>query len=509
MTTNTRKWATLLICCLAGIVLAMDMTALNLAIPRLVEEVKPSATQILWISDGYGFALAALLITMGWIGDRIGRKKLLLIGVTAFAAASAVTAYAHTAELLIAARVLLGVAGATIMPSTLSLVRNVFTEPKERTMAIGISSGVMGLGVGLGPLAGGALLDHFWWGSVFLINVPIMAVILVAGLVVLPESRDPRPGRLDVPSVLLSAASVALTVYAIKEIAADGYSHQYLFLGFAGIVLLTAFCLRQSRIDSPLVDLRLFKLPAYAGSVGVNAFTMFALVAQSLVFSQYFQLVLGWSPWVSGLAGLPGALGAMTGGAALAPLLINVMGRSRAIGAGLTLAAASFIGYSFVGLDVHYWSLLFPTMLLGGMGVGIAMTITADTILASVPKERAGSASAISETATELGGALGVALLGSVLNAAYGASIEVPAQVTGPAKDAVTDSIAGAFEVAGQLPPQVAAQAIDAARTAYVDGMHFMLYCSATLALLAAVGAVIALRSVPKVLEEEEELVAA
>ncbi|WP_344833679.1 MFS transporter [Actinocorallia longicatena] len=508
----TRKWSTLAICCLAYTVLSIDLTALHLAIPQLVADLNPSATQILWIADGYGFALAALLITMGWLGDRIGRKKLLLTGVGLFAAASAITAYAHTPELLIGARVLLGVAGATIMPSCLSLVRNVFTDPKERTMAVGISSGVAGLGVGLGPVFGGALLDHFWWGSVFLINVPIMAVIFVLGSVALPESRDPRPGRLDVPSVLLSGAGIVGFVYTVKELAAEGWAPEYAVTGLAAVALLALFLRRQTRIASPLIDVRLFRLPAFSGSVGVNMFAMFALVAQSLVFAQYFQMVLGWSPWIAGVAGLPGALGAMAGGAALAPALITAIGRNRAIGVGMVLSAGSFVSYSFMGLDAHYWALMFPTMIFGGMGIGVAMTVTSDTILASVPKDRAGAAAAISETATELGGALGMALLGSVLNAAYRGGVEVPAGVTGPARDAVEDSLAGAFEAAGTLPSQLAGQAIAAARSAYVDGMHVTLYCSAVLALAAGVAAVFALRSVPKVIEaedDERELVAA
>jgi DHA2 family multidrug resistance protein-like MFS transporter len=494
---NARKWGTVAVGSLAGLVLSIDLTALNLAIPNLIEDLKPSATQILWISDIYGFVLAGLLITMGYLGDRIGRKKLLLIGMFGFAAASALTAYAHSAEQLIAARALLGLAGATIMPSTLSLTRNVFTDHKERTVAIGIGAGVGGLGVGLGPVFGGALLDHFWWGSVFLINLPVMVVILIAGAVIIPESRDPRPGRLDWLGVPLSIIGVMGVVYALKESVNSGLSIQVVATAAIGTVCLLLFFRRQLHTGSPLIDVRLFRNPAFAGSVGTNAFAMFALIAQSLIFSQYFQLVLGWSPLKAGLAGLPGALGAMAGGAALAPQLINIIGRARTIAVGLTVAGAGCSLYLLVGTDLNYW-LLLVGMVSGGIGVGMALTVTSDTIIATVPRDRAGAASAISETATELGGALGLAVLGTVLNAAYRSSIEVPANLPAGISAGVKDSLAGA--IAAGAPAGV----IDAARESFVQGMHTALGFSLALNLIAAAGALVALKNVPNEIEEEK-----
>ncbi|MFI0483387.1 MFS transporter [Actinomadura sp. 9N215] len=505
MNTSARKWGTFAICLLVALVPNIDLTALNQAVPHLSADLRPSSTQILWIADAYGFALAALLITMGGVGDRVGHKKLLLIGTALFAAASAVTAYAPSAELLIAARAVLGVAGATLMPSCLSLIRRAFTEPKERTMAIGAFMGVAGLAVGLGPVLGGALLDHFWWGSVFLINVPIMAVALVAGAVVLRESRDPVPGRLDLPSVPLSVAGVVGLVYAIKEAAVHGPDQARIYAAaVAGVLALAAFLVRQTRLDEPLIDVRLFRSAAFTGSVATNMFAMFALVAQSLIFSLFFQLALGWSPLKAGLAGLPGAAGAMVGGAVLAAPLIGVLGRARVVAAGMLLAACGFALYLTFGLHTSYWAMI-PAMLLGGIGMGMGLTVTGDTVLATVPKDRSGAASAISETAMELGGALGMAILGSVLNAVYRNVLDLPAGVPAPAESAARDSLGAALQTAARLPGTLGTQVGDAAREAFVDGMHAALVCSAGFAALVAVFALVTLRNVPKVIPESAE----
>ncbi|WP_019330875.1 MFS transporter, partial [Streptomyces sp. TOR3209] len=337
----------LAIACAAVVLLTVDLTVLHLAIPKLIGDLDPSATQILWIADIYGFVLAGLLITMGSIGDRIGRKKLLLIGTVAFAGASLLTAYAPNAEILIVARVLLGAAGATIMPSTLSILRNVFTDPKERTAAIGLWSGMSASGFVLGPIIGGALLNNFWWGSVFLINIPILLVLFIAALLVLPESRNPRPGRLDWPSVVLSTGGVIGLVYAVKEAAHGGVDQPKVWAAAAvGAVALAVFVVRQTKLTHPLIDVRLFRRAAFSGAVCANLFAMFAMVAQSLIFSQYFQLVLDWSPLKAGLAGLPGAAASAVGGGALAAPLITAIGRGRTVGLGLGLGALGLALYT-------------------------------------------------------------------------------------------------------------------------------------------------------------------
>lgn len=274
------KWLSLAIACLATLLLSLDMTVLHLALPRLVADLGASSTQLLWISDIYGFAVAGLLVTMGNVSDRIGRKRLLLIGSAAFSAASAVTAYAPTPELLIAARALLGVAGATIMPSTLSIVRNVFAEPAERTTAIGVWSSMSAAGFAVGPLVGGLMLDHFWWGSVFLINLPVMAVVLVGGYLVLPESRDPDAGRVDLVSVALSFTGVVAVVYAVKEAAHSGAGQTGVVAGgLLGVACLALFVRRQTRLADPLIDVRLFRQRAFAASVGTSMMAIFTMTA--------------------------------------------------------------------------------------------------------------------------------------------------------------------------------------------------------------------------------------
>ncbi|MFC7105433.1 MFS transporter [Nonomuraea rubra] len=383
------KWACLAIACLATLLLSLDLTVLHLALPRLVADLGATSTQLLWIGDMYGFALAGLLVTMGNLGDRIGRKRLLLIGAVAFGAASAVTAYAPTPELLIAARALLGVAGATIMPSTLSIIRNVFTEPGERTAAIGIWSGMSAAGFAVGPVVGGLLLDHFWWGSVFLINVPIMALVLVGGILVLPESRNPHAGRIDLLSVVLSFAGIVTAIYAIKEAAHQGAGHaDVVAAGVAGVVLLALFVWRQTRLADPLIDVRLFARRAFTASILTNLLAIFAMSAMMLMFAWYLQLVLGWSPLQAGLAQLPGGLSGAVGGV-LAAKLIRYLGRNGVVALGLAMNALSFAFYATLGTELNYLTLL-PVMVIGGMGVGFAFTVNNDNVLATAPRQRAG-----------------------------------------------------------------------------------------------------------------------
>ncbi|GAA3593196.1 MFS transporter [Nonomuraea rosea] len=493
------KWSCLAVACLATLLLSLDLTVLHLALPKLVTDLGANSTQLLWIGDIYGFALAGLLVTMGNLGDRIGRKRLLLIGAAAFGAASVVTAYAPSAELLIVARALLGVAGATIMPSTLSIIRNVFTDPGERTAAVGIWSGMSAAGFAVGPVVGGVLLDHFWWGSVFLINVPIMALVLVAGILVLPESRNPDAGRLDLLSVVLSFAGVVAVVYALKEAAHKGVEHaDVLAAGAGGAALLALFVWRQTRLAEPLIDVRLFARRAFTASILTNLLAIFAMSAMMLMFAWYLQLVLGWSPLQAGLAQLPGGLSGAVGGV-LAARLIGPLGRNGVVALGLAMNAASFLFYTTLGTELNYLTLL-PAMVIGGIGVGFAFTVNNDNVLATAPAQRAGAAAAVSETAFELGGALGIAILGTVLNSAYRANLRLPAGVSG---EAAQESIAGAVGVAGGLPPEQAGELMRAARTAFVEGVHLTSFVTAGLLAVVALLALAGLRGVPKVIPEE------
>ncbi|WP_113704429.1 MFS transporter [Nonomuraea lactucae] len=495
----TNRWACLAIACLATLLLSIDLTVLHLALPRLVGDLGASATQLLWIGDVYGFALAGLLVTMGNLGDRIGRKRLLLIGSVAFGAASAVTAYAPGPEVLIAARALLGVAGATIMPSTLSIVRNVFTDAGERTAAVGIWSGMSAAGFAVGPVVGGLLLDHFWWGSVFLINLPIMAMVFAGGVLVLPESRTPAAGPIDLLSAALSFTGVVAVIYAVKEAAHEGVGQADLpSAAVLGVACLVWFVWRQGRLAEPMIDVRLFRRRAFSVSIGTNLLAIFTMMAMSLIFAWYFQLVLGWSPLQAGLATLPGGLSGAVGGV-LAARLIGPLGRNGVVALGLALNAGAFLYYSSLGQEANY-PVMLVAMVAGGVGVGFAFTVNNDNVLATAPKERAGAAAAVSETSFELGGALGIAVLGTVLNSTYGASLRVPPGV--PA-EAARESIAGALSTAATLPPDQAARLVQAARAAFVEGVHVTGLVTAALLAVTAVLALVGLRGVPKVIHEE------
>jgi EmrB/QacA subfamily drug resistance transporter len=507
MTTTTRtprRWAVLAICCVAAALLGIDNSVLNYAVPSLSRQLDPTSTQLLWIVDVYGFVLGGLLIVAGNIGDRIGRKKLLLLGVAGFGVASALTAYASGPGMLIAARALLGLAGATIMPSTLSLVRSTFTDPRERTTAIGISGGVGAASFAFGPVVGGVLLDHFWWGSVFLINVPVMALVLVAGILILPESRNPHPGRLDWVSVPLSIVGMFGVIYAIKTAARDGVDEPTVWLTAAvGAVALTTFLRRQTRLAEPLIELRLFRVPAFSGAVSANAVALFTSSTLSLGCALYFQVVRGWSPLTAGLALLPGPLSAAFA-APLATMLITRIGRARTVALGLLLMGASTAGMGMVGPDTSYWRLL-PILIVNGVGIILVFAVTADTIMATVPKARAGAAAAISETAQELGGALGIAVLGSVLTFLYRHDLTLPDGLTGAQSAAASESVTGGVQTGTRLSGAVGQHVADLARNAFVDSMRTTFLIAAGIMLAGAVVALFTLRSVPAVLTDPDE----
>jgi DHA2 family multidrug resistance protein-like MFS transporter len=481
-----REWWGLSVLVLAVLLLAIDSTVLSLAVPSLAVDLDPSPTQLLWIADAYSFALAALLVSMGNLGDRIGRKRLLLIGAAGFGLASLLAAFAPTAGWLIAARVLLGIAGATLMPSTLSIIRNLFHDGRQRTTAIAIWAGAATVGAAVGPLVGGVLLEHFWWGSVFLINLPVMAVLLAVGPILLPESLNPRPGTFDLLSAALSVVTIVAVVYAMKRGAAEGVDTTAMCALVLGSAAAAIFIRRQRSASTPLLDITLFHRPAFAGAVGANLLSILALSGLVFLLSQYFQLVRGLGPWDAGLAQSPLPLASLVTAFLIGKIAFR-LGRGRAIGIGLLAAAAGVAAVTVATGDVDV-TLLATGLAAVGFGVGLALTLTTDAVLCAVPPDRAGAASAVSETAYELGAALGIALLGSLHTAVYRVTLQLPNQATeGPLTTALRESLPSAVNAAAQTPAALSDPLLAAGRVAFTDAMQTTSLITAVLLVIAGV----------------------
>ncbi|POX43119.1 MFS transporter [Streptomyces sp. Ru73] len=485
------RWLALGVLVLAVLLVGVDATVLGLAAPFLSEDLRPSGTQLLWIGDVYSFVIAGLLVSMGSLGDRIGRKKLLLTGSVVFGGMSALAAYATTPEMMIAARALQGVAGATLMPSTLALIRNLFHDPRERSLAVGIWGAAASAGTAVGPVLGGFLLGHFWWGSVFLINLPVMVVLVAVGSKVLPESRNPQPGPWDLVSVGLSLVGMIGVVYAVKETAAHGIGAGAAVAGVVGVLALVGFARRQLRLPTPLLDMKLFGNRGFSGAVLADLLTILGLAGLLFFLSQFLQMVQGRSPLNAGLVELPAAVGAM--GAGLAAGHVARRSSVRAVvSGGLVLVG--------LGLGVCVWvTATTATPVLGtilfvvGVGAGFSFTVTADVILSSVPKEQAGAASAVSETAYELGSALGIALLGSVVTGVY-RNFTAPEGVPAGAVGAARESLGGAVETADGLPHGAGEALLHAAQRAFTDGMEAAAVFGGVISLAAAAAAWFLLR---------------
>ncbi|MGW4202655.1 MFS transporter [Streptomyces sp. NPDC004726] len=463
------RWLALAVLVLAVLLVAVDATVLGLATPFLSEDLQPTGTQLLWIGDIYSFIIAGLLISMGSLGDRIGRKKLLLTGAVAFGAVSVINAYATSPEMMMVARALLGVAGATLMPSTLALIRNIFHDPRERSIAVGVWGAAASAGAAVGPVVGGFLLEHFWWGSVFLINLPVMAILVVVGVKLLPESRNPNPGPWDLLSVALSLIGMIAVVYAVKEMAVHGLSAGSAGAAVIGISALIWFVRRQLTLHSPLLDVRLFHNRGFSGAVLADLLTILGLSGLVFFLSQFLQLVQGRSPLEAGLIELPAAVGAV-GAGLLAGFLARRTSVRGAVSFGLVAVGLALAACTLLSADTGVVALGLA-LFLGGVGAGLAFTVTADVILSSVPKEQAGAASAVSETAYELGAALGIALLGSIVTGVY-RDFTVPAGVPADAATAARDSLGGATEAAGTLTQEQGTALLASARDAFADGFH-------------------------------------
>ncbi|MFB4317538.1 MFS transporter [Actinomadura sp. 21ATH] len=480
---GTREWAGLAVLALPMLLLAIDNSVLYLALPHLAADLRPGPTQMLWIMDVYGFMMAGFLITMGNLGDRIGRRRLLLIGAAAFGAASVLAAYASSAALLLAARVLLGISGSVLAPSALALIGTMFRDVRQRALAIGIFTACFMGGAALGPVVGGVMLESFWWGSVFLLGVPIMLLLVATAPILLPENRAETAGRLDLPSVLLSLATILPVIFGLKELAKDpGRALPYLAVA-AGVAAGTVFVRRQRVLADPFLDLSLFRNRSFTAALGLVLFAMMIQGGIYLFASQYLQMVRGLSPLAAGFWLVIPAV-ALGISSVAAPVLARRIRPAAIVATGLVIAAPGFlimlaadgIGPLVTGLSIGFLG----TAPIGSLGLGL--------IVGSVPPERTGAASAMAESFGELGIALGIAVLGSLGTAVYRAALTAPEDAPPGAAESFDRAVASA----GDLPPDLAARLLDEARDAFMSSLAAAAGMSALMALaLAAVTAVV------------------
>jgi DHA2 family multidrug resistance protein-like MFS transporter len=493
--TPARQWLALSVLLLAVLVIAIDNTVLGFAVPELSDALAPTGTELLWIVDSYAFVLAGLLVTMGNIGDRIGRRRLLMIGAAGFGAASTMAAFSTTPAMLIIARTLLGVAGATLMPSTLSLIRNIFGDADRRRVAIAIWASAFAVGSALGPILGGWLLERAWWGSVFLMALPVMAVLLVAGPRLLPESRMTDPGPFDWLSSPLSLAAIVPVVYTLKQAAEQGPSLALAGLAAAGLGVGVVFVRRQRGLPEPMLDVSLFRSRPFSTAVVTNLLANFAMIGALFFIAQYLQLVVGLGPFAAGLHLLPAMAAAMAASLGIVVLLRGGLPVAVLLSASLLTIAIGYVSLVNLGSDGDGRHVVI-TMVLIGSGVGAASSLGSNLVMAVVPARRAGSASAVSETAFELGAALGVAVLGSVISAVYRRSIDLPAGLEPGVRTSASDTISSAITASRDLGVGTADAVTVASQEAFATGIQVAGALGAVLLLAGAVAAARSLRHV-------------
>ncbi|MEJ3656316.1 MFS transporter [Actinomycetes bacterium KLBMP 9759] len=465
-TAGRREWIGLAVLALPALLASLELTVTHLALPSIGKALDAGSAQLLWIVDVYAFLLAGSLIAMGALGDRIGRRRLLMLGALAYGALSVVAAYAPNAETLIVVRALLGVAGSTLMPSVLALAVAMFRDPRQRTVAVGIIIASVSGGTAVGPLVGGWLLDTFWWGSVFLLAVPVMVLLMALGPLLLPEHRAATAGPLDVASAALSLAAVLPIVYGLKRIAAEGPGWIPVLSVAAGLVFGAVFVRRQRVLADPMIDLRLFANRSFSTAAATLALGIFVLWGTNYGVAQYLQLVRGLDPLTAGLWTAPSAFGVIAGSLG-ATRIVRGVHPAHVIGAGLLLSAAGFVVLTQVGVGGSLAVLVTGTVVVSA-GLGPMMALATDMVVAAAPPERAGAASAISSTAPQLGGGLGIAVLGSVITAVYRSEM---AGTPGPAGDTL----------GGAVTASVDTDVLDAARTAFTHGFALTAVVSAVL----------------------------
>ncbi|GAA0357787.1 MFS transporter [Microbispora corallina] len=485
---GTREWVGLAVLALPTLLVSLDMFVMLLALPHLSRALHATGVQQLWIMDVYGFMVAGLMVTMGALGDRIGRRRLLLAAALVFGLASVGAAWSTSPLMLIALRALLGIAGAALTPSTLALISHLFRDPRQKAGAIGIWAGCFTVGAIIGPIVGGAMLERFWWGSVFLLGVPAMALLLAVGPALVPEYRDEAAGRLDLRSVVLSLAAVLPAIQGVKSFARDGWGVTPALLLAAGLAFGALFVRRQRRLADPLVDLRLFASRTFSATLGsMLAYSTLSGGTMVLV-AQYFQLVDGLPPLRAGLALAPG-MAASVAGFQIAPLLARRVRPAFLIAGGILITVTGLL--VMTRSDTSGAWVLIVGFLVSCLGTAPLVTLGTNLIVGAAPPERAGSAAALGQTAGEFGYALGVAVLGSVLTVVY------RSRIPAGAPPAARDSIAGATQAASHLPAPAGRALLSAAHEAFVAGLHTAAGLSAAILFATAVLLAVVLRHLP------------
>jgi EmrB/QacA subfamily drug resistance transporter len=492
--TSTRRWLALAVLCVSLLIVTLDNTILNVALPTLVRDLSATTTELQWIVDGYILVFAGLLLAAGSLADRVGRKGTFLVGVTLFAAGSAWAAFSGSVDVLIAARASMGIGGALIMPSTLAIITDMFRESSERQRAIGLWAATSGVGIALGPLIGGLLLDHFWWGSVFLLNVPVAAAGICFAIPLVPDSRNEQAKRPDVVGAAMSVAGLGLLVWAIIEAPTRTWtSARVLAAGCAGLLVLAAFVWWERRSTHPMLELGFFRRRAFSGAVSSVAFVMFGLFSTLFLLTQYLQFVLGYTPFGAGLRALPAA-GAIAVVAPLSALLIATVGTRITMTVGLCVISGGLWQLSTTTAGSSYGDLV-PGLILLGVGAGMAIPSATGSVMGSLPQQHTGVGGGTNGAFLQVGGALGVAVIGSLLTTRYQDRMSgvLPAGVPRATRDAILGSIGGAQQVAAQVGGAAGQALNQAAKAAFVNGMSLGLTVAAPVAAAAALIAFVVL----------------